>query len=364
MLGVKNSPGRPIRGRWTKTARIVAPMSETPAHAVAEVVAQVRDQVVRRRPVDDRERASQTAFVQHLDVLDRPFDESADRVHVTGSAIVVGKRGVVLHKHKRLGLWLQPGGHIEAGETPWDAALREAHEETGLDVSFPADGPRLVHVDVHAGGRKHIHLDLRYVLDAPDVTPTPPAGESQEVRWFPWYKAIAIADAGLEGVLRSLQPGQPTLRPARGNDASDCASVYLRSRRFALPDVPVVHDDSDVRRWMADEVIAHADVTVAEVDGLVVGLMVLDGDAKRRSGWIEQLYLDPSWMGRGLGAQFVERAKTAQPDGLQLWTFQANAPAQRFYERLGFVEVERTDGAGNEERSPDVRYQWLPGADQ
>ena len=132
--------------------------------------------------------------------------------------------------------------------------------------------------------------------------------------------------------------------------------------RFALPDVPVVHDDGDVRRWMADEVIAHADVTVAEVDGMVVGLMVLSADATPRSGWIEQLYIDPAWIGRGLGDQFVERAKSAHPEGLQLWTFAVNEPARRFYDAMGFEEVEQTDGAGNEERAPDVRYRWSPSA--
>jgi GNAT superfamily N-acetyltransferase len=100
---------------------------------------------------------------------------------------------------------------------------------------------------------------------------------------------------------------------------------------------------------------------VAEVDGMVVGLMVLEADAGRRSGWIEQLYLDPAWIGRGLGDQFVERAKSALPDGLHLWTFQVNEAAQRFYERHGFVQVEQTDGSGNEERSPDIRYHWQPG---
>ena len=49
-----------------------------------------------------------------------PFDEHADPIHVTGSAIVVGRRGVVLLTHKRLGIWLQPGGHVDAGEAPWD----------------------------------------------------------------------------------------------------------------------------------------------------------------------------------------------------------------------------------------------------
>ncbi len=52
----------------------------------------------------------------------------------------------------------------------------------------------------------------------------------------------------------------------------------------------------------------------------------------------------------------------AAEDGLELWTFQVNARARRFYERHGFVEVDRTDGGHNEERQPDVRYAWRPGA--
>ena len=100
---------------------------------------------------------------------------------------------MVLLKHKRLGLWLQPGGHIDPGETPWEGALREAVEETGLEVRFAAvdvDGtPQLVHVDVHAGGRGHTHLDLRYLVDGGDADPDPPAGESQEIAWFDWPDA-------------------------------------------------------------------------------------------------------------------------------------------------------------------------------
>jgi 8-oxo-dGTP pyrophosphatase MutT (NUDIX family)/GNAT superfamily N-acetyltransferase len=323
------------------------------------LVLAVRDQVGSRRPVDARERTSIEAFVQQVDQLERPFDETASKVHVTASAIVVGSRGVVLHKHKRLGIWLQPGGHIDAGETPWQAAVRETREETGLPVDDFAEPPPLAHVDVHPGPKGHTHLDLRYVVTAPDAAPRPPAGESQDVKWFRWFEAIDLADAGLAGVLRSLQPGQPVLRPARGGDARECATVYLRSRAFALPTVPVVHDDAEVRRWMADDVIGRADVTVAEVDGTVVGLMVLDVGA-RGTGWIEQLYLDPAWIGRGLGTRFVDHAKRRHPAGLELWTFEANEPAQRFYAREGFTAVERTDGHGNEERAPDVRYAWSP----
>jgi 8-oxo-dGTP pyrophosphatase MutT (NUDIX family) len=155
-------------------------------------------------PVDDRGARSQAEFLAALDRLERPCDEHADPTHVTASAIVTGTRGVVLHRHKRMGIWLQPGGHIEPGETPEAAALREVYEETGLRLTHPPDGPRLVHVDVHAAPKGHTHLDLRYLLLAGEADPTPPAHESQDVRWFTWDEAIAAADPGLVGALRSL----------------------------------------------------------------------------------------------------------------------------------------------------------------
>lgn len=156
-------------------------------------------------PVDEREARSKARFLAEFDRLPRPLDEHADPTHVTTSAVVVGPRGVLLHRHKRLGVWMQPGGHVDAGEAPEDAVVREVGEETGIAAAHPARGPRLVHVDVHPGGRGHTHLDVRYLLEAGDDDPTPPAGESQEVRWCSWPHAFAIADPGLVGALRAVR---------------------------------------------------------------------------------------------------------------------------------------------------------------
>jgi 8-oxo-dGTP pyrophosphatase MutT (NUDIX family) len=159
-------------------------------------VAVVRAEVAAFEPATDREVASRERFLAELGRLADPFSRDADQVHVTGSAIVSGPRGTVLHWHKRLGGWLQPGGHVDPGEAPWQAALRETVEETGLPVRHPAAGPLLIHLDAHPAG-PHFHLDLRYLLLSDDVEPSPPPGESQQVSWFTLAEAIDLADAAL-----------------------------------------------------------------------------------------------------------------------------------------------------------------------
>ncbi|MFB7331654.1 GNAT family N-acetyltransferase [Streptomyces adustus] len=144
------------------------------------------------------------------------------------------------------------------------------------------------------------------------------------------------------------------LRRAADSDAGPAAEVWLRSFAAALPSVVRPRSDDDVRDYFRDVVVPLRETWVAETDGAVVGVMVLDGEH------LSQLYLAPDWRGRGLGDRFVVLAKERSPRELTLWTFQVNEPAHRFYERHGFVAVERTDGSGNEEREPDVRYVWRP----
>lgn len=114
-----------------------------------------------------------------------------------------------------------------------------------------------------------------------------------------------------------MTPTSATIRRARADEAKAVADVWLRSRAAAQPAIPApVHSDDDVRGWFATTVLPSRDVWVAvdETDA-VVAVLVLD------DGWVDQLYVDPGWTGRGIGSALLAVAQAARPDGLQLWTF-------------------------------------------
>ncbi len=163
----------------------------------------LRARLMSLTPVDAREATSISQTLARLDVGDDPFDETVSDHHLTASAFVVSERGVILHRHRRLGIWVQPGGHVDPDETPENAARRETREETGL-VARHLDPPALVHVDVHPGPRGHTHYDLRYVLVAPPEDPRPPAGESPDVAWFSFEEAGDRAEPSLRPALVDL----------------------------------------------------------------------------------------------------------------------------------------------------------------
>lgn len=189
--------------RWWRRGGTVA--SVTAAVDADDRKRVVLDLVARHDPVDDLERDDIARFLAEVERLDAPFDRHGDPVHVTGSGFVVGRRGIVLLRHLKFDLWVQPGGHVDGDEFPWEAARREVVEETGLDVAYLGDEPELSHVSVHDVPGGHTHLDLRYLFDAGDADPAPPPDESQEVFWFDWPDAIATAEPALHGILRSLQ---------------------------------------------------------------------------------------------------------------------------------------------------------------
>ena len=154
-------------------------------------------------PLNEREAESIEKTLDRLTWPGDPFDEKEHEHHVTVGALVLSSRGIILHRHKRLGIWVQPGGHVDVGELPEDACLREAREETGLEVRH-LDPVRLFHVDVHPGPSGHTHYDLRYLLVSEPRDPSPPEGESPEVYWFNFDAASERAAGDLVPVVREL----------------------------------------------------------------------------------------------------------------------------------------------------------------
>jgi GNAT superfamily N-acetyltransferase/chorismate mutase len=146
------------------------------------------------------------------------------------------------------------------------------------------------------------------------------------------------------------------LRPAEASDADAVVDIHLAARReAAMP--PRIHPDEEVRDWLGGRVRnSNDEVWLAEVRGIPAGYARLNAD------WLSDLYVAPPHHRRAVGTALLDLVKARRPDGFCLWVFEMNTPARAFYERRGFVELERTDGHANEEKSPDIKMAW-PGGD-
>lgn len=148
-----------------------------------------------------------------------------------------------------------------------------------------------------------------------------------------------------------------TLRPATADDLPALAELLIRVRTAAFPHMPEgIHPPDEVRAYVGGWDLAAWEVWLAEDGAEPLGFAVVSGD------WLDSLYVAPECAGTGIGGALLDIAKQLRPGGFCLWVFEANTPAREFYERRGFVELEHTDGSGNEEKAPDLRMAW-PGAD-
>jgi 8-oxo-dGTP pyrophosphatase MutT (NUDIX family) len=246
--------------------------------------------------------------------------------------------------------WAGFGGAVEDGETPLEALRREIIEEIGVEVQNPR--PLGDAVDIEGDGRL---VSLYYVIggiDPDDIDLREGAGVG--IHSFDDLDRLKVTPFVRRAIQRDLRPliEDLVVRRASDHEGRRVADLWLRSRKASAPQIPLpVHSDTEVVDWFTNVVLRSQEVWVAEAAGAFVAVMVLDRE------WIEQLYVHPSWTGRGLGSRLVGVAREGR-QGLQLWTFEANAGAGRFYERQGFVAVGWTDG-DNEEGAPDLRYQWL-----
>jgi 8-oxo-dGTP pyrophosphatase MutT (NUDIX family) len=157
------------------------------------------DELRHYAPADALEAEHHAALLALLAEGDAVFGrDHFDPGHVTASCYVLDA-GARLLLHRHLGRWLQMGGHLEAGELPSRAALREAEEESGLDgLRVVVD--RVFDIDVHGipaakGEPDHRHFDVRYLARTatPERIAIDPA-ESEELAWVDLGRAEALLD--------------------------------------------------------------------------------------------------------------------------------------------------------------------------
>jgi GNAT superfamily N-acetyltransferase len=141
------------------------------------------------------------------------------------------------------------------------------------------------------------------------------------------------------------------LRQATVADADTIAAVFLASFGLLIF-LPMLHTPAEYRSFVANVILKDCEVIVAEDAGGIVSFLARQGEEVRL------LYTRPDYIGRGAGTQLIEAAKRRGVKALELWCFQANLRARRFYEARGFHAVRFTNGADNEEKTPDVRYRW------
>jgi GNAT superfamily N-acetyltransferase len=149
-----------------------------------------------------------------------------------------------------------------------------------------------------------------------------------------------------------------TLRRAEPEDADAIAALYSRARVAAVPMMPPpLHSPDEDRAWLAAQLARPThELWVAERAEELLGYAMID------PVWLEHLFIRADMVGQGVGTVLLDLVKSLRPDGFSLWVFESNTGARRFYARHGLIELERTDGAANEERAPDIRMAW-PGSD-
>jgi 8-oxo-dGTP pyrophosphatase MutT (NUDIX family) len=142
-------------------------------------------------PFDEREAADQADILDWVGSgrpLFRTLPPDTPPKHLVVYFIPVdsAERCLLLGDHRKSGLWLPPGGHVEDGEDPRQAVIREAREELGIEARFKDDQPFFLTVTPTRGPNRHLDVDLWFLLDLArqEAQLTPDQREFNSVRWF------------------------------------------------------------------------------------------------------------------------------------------------------------------------------------
>ena len=135
-----------------------------------------------------------------------PFSRTNQMGHITASGLVTQDDKVLLIFHPFIRQWFQPGGHIDEGEEPIQAAIREVFEETGVICEPLEEYLNPIDIDLHEipenpkkGEGRHLHIDLLFLLRVVDERESP---EDIQKIWLPFEK---ITNERIQRTLQKLQ---------------------------------------------------------------------------------------------------------------------------------------------------------------
>ena len=131
------------------------------------------------------------------------FDRTLVHAHVTGSAWVLNpaRTHVLMLHHRKLDLWLQPGGHADGDPDMLKVVLKETSEETGIDLKdIHLLSEKVFDVDEHvvypsAHDDRHTHFDIRFLVEIDDRIPLPGNDESHDIGWIPLEQVLRFNNA-------------------------------------------------------------------------------------------------------------------------------------------------------------------------
>ena len=154
---------------------------------------------------DDVEQQSlRDEYIAHIDSFDDAMFRTCVPGHLTASTLIVdhSRERVLLTLHPKVGIWLQMGGHCEAGDASLQAAAaREAREESGIDDLVLSDEP--IRLDRHRVGCHggSWHLDVQYVALAPANAREAISDESLDLAWFGVNELPELTDDALRALV-------------------------------------------------------------------------------------------------------------------------------------------------------------------
>ena len=199
-------------------------------YQLGDTLAKINEMLIAHQPADEKETRDIQLIMDLLAEHPNILNMNCEVGHITASAVIVHPASfrTLLHWHKRLGRWLQVGGHADYETDFAQVALLEAREETGLpDLAFypPADPVVPLDFDVHTIPQsgdtpEHLHLDFRYVLVTHQPNALAPVkGESTRFRWLSFQEAFCMGDA-IDESLRRLLRKASALFGAEADDES------------------------------------------------------------------------------------------------------------------------------------------------